>query len=194
MPAIDQQMRELLRTPGVRSVCLVDRGTGQTLTTAGEADRTADAVALLTAVTEGPLRHAGVVEDLVVTDRAHHLLFAPVHRTDLALRVRMDRRGSLALALRGLRTLAHTAQLPSAPPRRPELPRRGDPEDTAQRRPRAVARVDRGVLERVLTALRTLATPAPKAGAGGGRCLRARFSGVRVLCGVASGVVVRRGS
>ncbi|MBE3001205.1 hypothetical protein IDM40_21280 [Nocardiopsis sp. HNM0947] len=164
MPAIDQQMRELLRTPGVRSVCLVDRSTGQTLTTAGEADRTADAVALLAAATEGPLRHAGVVEDLVVTDHTHHLLFAPLHRSDLCLRVRMDRRGNLALALRGLRALARTAQVPPSPPRRPGLPHRGDHEDTPRPRPRVAAGVDRGVLERVLAALRNLAAPTPCTG------------------------------
>lgn len=159
MPAIDQQMRELLRTPGVRSVCLVDRGTGQTLTTAGEADRTADAVALLAAATEGPLRHAGVVEDLVVTDRAHHLLCAPLYRSDLCLRVRMDRRGNLAQALRGLRALVRTAQASPPPPRRPELPHRGEHEDVPRPRPRVASGVDRRVLERVLTALRTLAVP-----------------------------------
>ncbi|WP_017574348.1 hypothetical protein [Nocardiopsis kunsanensis] len=162
MLAIDQEMRELLRTPGVRSVCLVEQSTGHTLTTVGEADRTADAVELLTAVTEGPLRHVGTVEDLVVTDHDHHLLFAPLHRSDLCLRVRMDRRrGNLALALRRLRGLARTAQ--PSPPREPDLPRRDENDETLQHRPRVAGGVDRGVLERVLAALRTLAAPEPKA-------------------------------
>ena len=43
MLAIDQETRELLRTPGARSVCLVEQNTGRALTTVGEADRTADA-------------------------------------------------------------------------------------------------------------------------------------------------------
>lgn len=162
MLAIDQEMRELLRTPGVRSVCLVGQSTGHTLTTVGEADRTADAVELLAAVTEGPLRHVGTVEDLVVTDHDHHLLFAPLHSSDLCLRVRMDRRrGNLAMALHRLRGLARTAQIP--PPRQPDLPQRGDDGETPPRRPRVATRVDRGVLERVLSGLRTLAVPEPKA-------------------------------
>ncbi|WP_017610697.1 hypothetical protein [Nocardiopsis xinjiangensis] len=162
MLAIDQEMRELLRTPGVRSVCLVEQSTGHTLTTVGEADRTADAVELLAAVTEGPLRHVGTVEDLVVTDHDHHLLFAPLHRSDLCLRVRMDRRrGNLALALRRLRGLARTEQPPR--PRPPDLPRRDEHDETPRRRPRVAAGVDRGVLERVLAGLRTLAVPEPKA-------------------------------
>lgn len=162
MLAIDQETRELLRTPGARSVCLVEQNTGRALTTVGEADRTADAVELLAAVTEGPLRHVGTVEDLVVTDHDHHLLFAPLHRSDLCLRVRMDRRrGNLALALRRLRGLARTDRTPRS--RHPDLPRRDDHDETPQRRSRVAAGVDRGVLERVLAALRTLAAPEPKA-------------------------------
>lgn len=155
--AIDQQMREMLHTPGVRSVCLVDWRGGRTMTCVGVEDRAAETAAILAAITGGPLRHAGAVEDVVVTDADHHLLFAVLNDPSLCVQVRMERdEGNLGFALRRLRGLARTAQAP--PSQGP--PRRGG-------RPHTVARattVDRSVLHRVLAALRTLAAARPRTG------------------------------
>ncbi|CAL9527907.1 hypothetical protein SUDANB121_03993 [Nocardiopsis dassonvillei] len=160
MRAIDRQMRELLQTPGVRSVHLVDWRSGRTLVHVGDEDRTEDAVAILRTVHAGPLCAAQDLEDVVVSDAGHHVLAAVLAGSaDLCLRVRVSRAGgNLGSALRDLRRLARTARLP-APRRdddRPPLPGRGPVP-----RPRTAVPVDRGVLERVLAALRTLSTDRP---------------------------------
>lgn len=157
MLAIDQQMREMLQTPGVRSVCLVDWRGGRTMTCVGDEDRVAETTAILTAITGGPLRHAGVVEDVVITDSEHHLLFAVLNDPALCVQVRMGRdEGNLGFALRRLRGLARTAQAP--PSQGP--PRRGGTPCAVPR----VATVDHSVLQRVLTALRTLVSAQPRTG------------------------------
>lgn len=158
MLAIDQQMRELLQTPGVRSVCLVDWRGGRTMTCVGDEDRVTETAAILAAITGGPLRHSGAVEDVVVTDADHHLLFAVLNDPALCVQVRMERdEGNLGFALRRLRGLARTAQAP--PSQGP--PRRGGHPHAVPR----VATVDRSVLQRVLTALRTLVSARPRTGA-----------------------------
>ncbi|MEU1897089.1 hypothetical protein ABZ512_01855 [Nocardiopsis dassonvillei] len=155
----EQQLREMLQTPGVRSACLVDWRRGHVLAHAGADDPAADAAAILRAVREGPLCADQRVEDVVVTDTDHHVLFAVLEGSDLCVRVRMGRtEGSLGFTLRRLRDLVRTARVPpprddtDRPPRR-DLPRPAAP---------AVASVDRKVLERVLTALRTLSVDRPR--------------------------------
>lgn len=160
MRAIDRQMRELLQEPGVRSVHLVDWRSGRTLVHVGDEDRPDDAVAILRAVHAGPLCTGQDMEDVVVSDAGHHVLTAVLAGDgDLCLRARVSRDGDgLGLALRHLRRLARTARV-QAPRRdrgRPPLPDRGPVP-----RPRAAVPVDRGVLERVLSALRTLSTDRP---------------------------------
>ena len=68
MHAIDQQMREMLQTPGVRSVCLVDWRGDRALSHVGEDDGTSGAAAMLQAIAGGPLCAAQTVEDVVVTE------------------------------------------------------------------------------------------------------------------------------
>lgn len=157
MLAIDQQMRELLRTPGVRSVCLVDWRGGRTMTRVGAEDQVAETVAILAAITGGPLRHAGTVEDVVITGADHHLLFAVLNDPALCIQVRMGRdEGNLGFTLRRLRGLARTTQSPPTQ----DPPRRGGHPHAVPR----VATVDRSVLQRVLTALRTLVSAPPRTG------------------------------
>ncbi|WP_017585441.1 hypothetical protein [Nocardiopsis ganjiahuensis] len=154
MLAIDQQMREMLRTPGVCSVCLVDWRAGSALNGVGrdESDAVPGTAAILQAIQGGPLCTTQVVEDVVVTEGDHHLLFAVLRGSEFCVQVRMDRdRGNLGFALRRLRDLADSVELPSRDQGRP--PRRGR---GGQVRPRALVAVDRPVLERVLTALRSL--------------------------------------
>ncbi|WP_017571220.1 roadblock/LC7 domain-containing protein [Nocardiopsis halotolerans] len=150
----DQQLREMLQTPGVVSVCLVDWRDGRTLAHVGADDRPLDAAAILGAIHGGPLCASQRLEDVVVTDADHHLLFAPVEGSDLCVRVRMGRaEGSLGFTLRRLRVLVCTVRVPPPGDDADGPPRRGRPRPVA----RVAAPVDRGVLERVLTALRTLA-------------------------------------
>ena len=153
MYAIDQQMREMLQTPGVRSVCLVDWRGDRALTCVGESDAVAGAAAMLQAIDGGPLCAAQMVEDVVVTEGGHHLLYAVLRGSRYCVQVRVDRdQGNLGFALRRLRHLADNAELPEPDPRHP--PRRGK---GRQARPRALVTVDRPLLERVLTGLRSLA-------------------------------------
>lgn len=158
MRAIDRQMRDLLRTPGARSVHLVDWRSGRTLVHVGEEDRPEDVVEILRAVHAGPLCADQGMEDVVVSDGGHHVLAAVLAGADgLCLRLRVSRRtGNLGLALRDLRHLARTARAPVPRSGRPPLPGR-----EAVPRPRAAVPVDRGVLERVLGALRALSTDHP---------------------------------
>ncbi|WP_028646715.1 hypothetical protein [Nocardiopsis sp. CNT312] len=154
MLTIDQEMQEMLQTPGVCSVCLVDWRTGGTVARAGAEDRTTDSVALLRAIDNGPLYDAEAVEDLVVTDGGHYLLLAVLKGSDLCVQVRMERsRGHLGFALRQLRGLAGTARLP--PARR----------DRGRAAVRPAATVDRALLERVLGGLRSLSVDRPRTGA-----------------------------
>ncbi|MFD3684372.1 hypothetical protein ACFWTE_06090 [Nocardiopsis sp. NPDC058631] len=158
MRAFDQQMREMLQTPGVRSVGLVDWRDGRTLARVGAEDRSADTEAILRAVHSGPLWSVGDLEDVVVTETDHHLLLAVLDNPDLCLQVWMVREeGNLGYTLRRLRRIARTIRTPSPPPppRGADLPPR---HDGGRPRPavRAVASVDRRVLERVLAGLRTL--------------------------------------
>ena len=156
--AIDRQMRDLLQTPGVRSVHLVDWRSGRTLAHVGAADTADDAVAVLRAVLEGPLCADQGLEDVVVSDARNHVLAAVLAASaDLCLRVRVCRdEGNLGFALRELRRLARTAREPAPRRDRPRLPGRGPVP-----RPRRAEPVDRGVLERVLAALRTLPVDRP---------------------------------
>ncbi|GAA1082547.1 hypothetical protein [Nocardiopsis metallicus] len=154
MLAIDQQMREMLQTPGVCSVCLVDWRDNRVLNCVGsdESDRVTGTSAILQAIHGGPLCASQVVEDVVVTEGDHHLLFAVLRGSEFCVQVRLDRnRGSLGFALHRLRNLADTAEVPRREQDRP--PRRGR---GGQVRPRALVTVERPVLERVLTALRSL--------------------------------------
>lgn len=160
MHAIDQQMREMLQTPGVRSVCLVDWRGGRALTCVGETDGVAGATAMLQAIDDGPLCAAQMVEDVVVTEGDHHLLFAVLRGSRYCVQVRVERdQGNLGFALHRLRDLADSAELPEHDPRHP--PRRGK---GCPVRPRALVTVDRPVLERVLTGLRALALGRAHAG------------------------------
>lgn len=160
MRAIDRQMRDLLRTPGVRSVHLVDWRSGRTLVHVGDEDRPEDVVEILRAVHAGPLCAGQDMEDVVVSDARHHVLAAVLAESaDLCLRVRVrvsPDGGSLGSALRDLRRLARTARPPAPRRDRPPLP---DPGGLP--RPRQAVPVDRGVLERVLAALRTLSADGP---------------------------------
>ncbi|WP_198659003.1 hypothetical protein [Nocardiopsis sp. FIRDI 009] len=155
MLSIDQQIREMLQTPGVRSVCLVDWREGDTVSRVGEEDRAAESTSILQALHAGPLYAAQAVEDVVVTDGDHHLLLAVLKGSDLCVQVRMEReRGNLAFALRRLRGLADTARVPP--------PRRGTGRDRPVVRP--AVPVDRAVLERVLEGLRALPVDRPRTG------------------------------
>ncbi|WP_159943969.1 MULTISPECIES: hypothetical protein [unclassified Nocardiopsis] len=152
----DQQLREMLETPGVRSVCLVDWRGGRTLVRVGADDRATDTAAILHAIHAGPLCATQTLEDVVVTEADHHLLFAALKDSDLCLRVRMSRaEGNLAFALRRLRRLARTARVPPPAPGGGGQPPRRD-RDRPRTGARAASPVDRRVLERVLTALRAL--------------------------------------
>ncbi|RKS05687.1 hypothetical protein DFP74_1292 [Nocardiopsis sp. Huas11] len=163
MLSIDQQLREMLTTPGVRSVSLVDWRQGATVSLAGAEDRPAEAVAIVRAIGANAPFEAEAVEDVVVTDAEHHLLIAVLKGSDLCVQVRMERDGGhLGFALRRLRGLAGSARLP--PPRRD--PGRRDPGRPPRRErgrpaPRAASTVDRAVLERVLTGLRSLSVDRP---------------------------------
>lgn len=162
MLAIDQQMREMLQTPGVCSVCLVDWRNGRALNCVGtdETDGVTGTTAILQAIHGGPLCAAQVVEDVVVTEGEHHLLFAVLRGSEFCVQVRVDRdRGNLGFALRRLRDLADSVEVPRQEQGRP--PRRGKGH---QVRPRALVTVDRPVLERVLTALRSLSLGRLRAG------------------------------
>ncbi|WP_017603357.1 hypothetical protein [Nocardiopsis alkaliphila] len=160
MHAIDQQMREMLQTPGVRSVCLVDWRGGHALTCLGETDGVAGATAMLQAIDGGPLCAAQMVEDVVVTEGEHHLLLAVLRGSRYCVQVRVEReRGNLGFALRRLRDLVDNAEPPEHDPRPP--PRRGEGRPV---RPRALVTVDRPVLERVLTGLRALTLGRTRAG------------------------------
>ncbi|GHC77455.1 hypothetical protein GCM10007079_14670 [Nocardiopsis terrae] len=154
MLAIDQQMREMLHMPGVSSVCLIDWRSGRALTRvgAGGADGVTGTAAILQAIHSGPLCTAQSVEDVVVTEGDHHLLFAVLRGSEFCVQVRLERdRGNLGFALRRLRSLAEDVEVPHRDRGGP--PRRGR---GSQPRPRALVPVDRPVLERVLAALRTL--------------------------------------
>ncbi|GAA0982925.1 hypothetical protein [Nocardiopsis tropica] len=168
MRAFDQQMREMLQTPGVHSVGLVDWRGGRTLARVGADDRSDDAEAILRAVHGGPLWAVGDLEDMVVTGTDRCLLLAVLDDPDLCLQVWMARdEGNLGYALRRLRRLARTVAVPSPPRPRQDgdlPPRRGG--DPARPPARAAASVDRRVLERVLTALRTLSADRPRPDAG----------------------------
>ncbi|MEV2275716.1 hypothetical protein AB0I72_09020 [Nocardiopsis sp. NPDC049922] len=154
MPTIDQQMREMLQTPGVRSVCLVDWRAGGTVSRVGDEDGAEDSTSILQAIDRGPLYTADAVEDMVVTDVDHHLLLAVLKGSDLCVQVRMERdRGNLGFALRRLRGLASTARIP--------LTRRGGGRHPV---PRPSVAVDRAVLERVLDGLRALSVDRPRTG------------------------------
>ncbi|MFE3459112.1 hypothetical protein ACFXKD_16335 [Nocardiopsis aegyptia] len=158
MLSIDQQLREMLSTPGVRSVALVDWREGATISRVGAEDRPTEAVAIVRSFGANALYTAESVEDVVVTDTDHHVLIAVLKGSDLCVQVRMERdRGHLGFALRRLRGLAGSARLP--PPRRdpgrPPRRERGVPA------PRAASTVDRAVLERVLTGLRSLSVDRP---------------------------------
>lgn len=116
MRTIDQQMREMFQAPGVRSVRLVDWRRGRALAGVGADDRFSDTAEMLRAIHCGPLCAFGALEDVVVTEADHHLLFAVVKGSDLCVQVWMGREeGNLGIALRLLRGLASTARLP--PPR-----------------------------------------------------------------------------
>jgi hypothetical protein len=151
----DQQMREMLETPGVHSVCLVDWRGGRILVHAGADDRATDTAEIIRAIRGGPLCAAQALEDVVVTDADHHLLFAVLEGSDLCVRVRMDRtEGNLDFALRDLRRLVRTARAPT-PRSGSDHPHRRD-RDRPRPAARGAAPVDRRVLERVVTALRSL--------------------------------------
>ncbi|WP_150236829.1 hypothetical protein [Nocardiopsis quinghaiensis] len=161
----DQQLREMLDTSGVHSVCLVDWRGGRVLTHAGADDPATETAEMLRAIRGGPLCAAQTLEDVVVTDADHHLLFAVLEDSSLCVQVRMSRtEGSLGFTLRQLRRLARTARVPPLPPPPPPPPPpRNDSDHPPRRgrdRPRPTARtatpVDRRVLERVVTALRSL--------------------------------------
>lgn len=158
MVAIEDRMRKVLSIPGVSRVGLVRVSEGHEVVVAGDGAPAPapEAAALLRAAREGPAYAGGGIEQLVVTDREHHLLVAPLDDGDLCVQVRMDRsEGHLGLAMRRLRELA-SASVP-APPRRRRT--------TRDRSPGARVRVmdDRTVLERVLNGLRDLNADVPPA-------------------------------
>ncbi|WP_304451934.1 hypothetical protein [Nocardiopsis sp. YSL2] len=158
MLSIDQQMREMLTTPGVRSVSLVDWREGATVSLAGVEDRPTEAVAIVRAIGASAQYTAEAVEDVVVTDGDHHLLIAVLKGSDLCVQVRMERdRGHLGFALRRLRGLSGSAHLPASR-RHPRLPPR---RERGRSVPRAASTVDRAVLDRVLTGLRSLSVDRP---------------------------------
>ncbi|GAB3701927.1 hypothetical protein [Nocardiopsis oceani] len=189
MLAIEQRMREMLQTPGIRSVCLVDWCSGRALSCVGidETDEAPATAAMLQAISGGPLcaaqeaaeatppttsrTTAQALEDVVVTEAHDHLLFAVLRGSEFCVQVRLRRDlGSLGFALRKLRDLADDVEFPprrgdghpapgGEPPSRDSQdkapPRRNSGSRTHPRsRPRVT--VDRPVLERVLTALRSL--------------------------------------
>ena len=158
MHAIDQQMREMLQTPGVRSVCLVDWRGDRALTHVGEDDGVSGAAAMLQAITGGPLCAAQTVEDVVVTEVDHHVLFAVLRGSHYCVQVRVERdQGNLGIALRRLRDLADNVEPPEHDT---HPPRRGHGRPI---RPRALVTLDRPMLERVLTGLRSLSVERPGA-------------------------------
>ncbi|OLT26146.1 hypothetical protein BJF83_03870 [Nocardiopsis sp. CNR-923] len=147
-------MREMLQTPGVRSVCLVDWRAGGTVSHVGDEDGTEDSASILQAVDDCPLYTVETVEDMVVTGADHHLLLAVLKGSDLCVQVRMERdRGHLGFALRRLRGLVSTARVP--------LARRAGGYRPV---PHPAVAVDRAVLERVLDGLRTLSVDRPRTG------------------------------
>ncbi|SIO84803.1 hypothetical protein [Nocardiopsis sp. JB363] len=159
MHAIDQQMREMLRTPGVRSVCLVDWRGDRALAHVGEDDGISGAAAMLQAIDGGPLCATQVVEDVVVTEADHHVLFAVLRGSHYCVQVRVERdQGNLGIALRRLRDMADNVEPPEHDTHPPRRGRGRGP------RPRALVTVDRPVLERVLTGLRALSVERPRAG------------------------------
>ncbi|GAA1782047.1 hypothetical protein [Streptomonospora arabica] len=148
---LDQQMREVLRLDGVRSVCLVHWHEERAVAWHGADDRAlaAQTAAVVRAVADGPLEQGRTVEEVVLTERGDHLIYTVLARPGLCLQVRMGRdQGSLGLVLHRLRRVAEEA--------RPQLPdvrrRRGTPA------PAAPTTVERPVLLRVLNALRELST------------------------------------
>ena len=158
MHVIDQQMREMLQTPGVRSVCLVDWRGDRALTHVGEDDGISGAAAMLQAIAGGPLCVAQTVEDVVVTEVDHHVLFAVLRDSHYCVQVRVERdQGNLGIALRRLRDLADNIEPPEHDT---HPPRRGHGRPT---RPRALVTLDRPMLERVLTGLRALSVERPGA-------------------------------
>lgn len=153
MYAIDHQMRQMFRTPGVSGVCLLDWRSGRVLEHLGESEGATGTAAMLRAIDRGPLCVAQAVEDVMITEGDHHLLFAVMRGSRYCVQVRVEREeGDVALALRRLRHLADNTELPTQDHGRP--PRRGR---GGRPRVRAKSRVDRPVLERVLTGLRSLA-------------------------------------
>ncbi|MBR8745403.1 hypothetical protein, partial [Nocardiopsis sp. MG754419] len=113
MHAIDQQMREMLQTPGVRSVCLVDWRGGRALDCVGETDGVAGASAMLQAIDGGPLCSVQAVEDVVVTEADHHVLFAVMGGSRYCVQVRVQRDlGNLGSVLCRLRHLVDNAEPP----------------------------------------------------------------------------------
>ncbi|GAA4903584.1 hypothetical protein [Streptomonospora salina] len=158
MTDLDQQMGELLGLDGVLSVCLVHWHEGRALVCHGADDtgRAAQTAAVVRAVAEGPLQQGRTVEEIVVTDGGHHMIYTVLARAGLCLQVRMDReRGSLGRVLHRLRRLADEAQPPVPDVRR----RRGTPDPGT-----AATTVERSVLVRVLSALRELSVGSPRAG------------------------------
>ncbi|WP_238581020.1 hypothetical protein [Streptomonospora alba] len=155
---LDQQMREVLGLDGVLSVCLVHWREGRALACHGADDtaRAAQTSAVVRAVAEGPLQQGRTVEEVVITDGSHHLIYTVLAHAGLCLQVRMDReRGSLGRALHLLRRLAEEAQPPI-----PEIRRkRGTPAPAP-----AATDVERPVLIRVLNALRELSVGSARVG------------------------------
>ncbi|QBI52036.1 hypothetical protein EKD16_01095 [Streptomonospora litoralis] len=147
----------MLHLDGVLSVCLVNWHEVRALACYGADDtaRAPQAAALVRAVVEGPLEHGRTVEDMVVTEGGHHLLYAVLDPSGLCVQVRMDRAGSLGLARHRLRCLVEQARKPPSPDVRRE---RGTPA------PAAVTTVERPVLVRVLNALRELSTGSARVG------------------------------
>ncbi|GAA1111130.1 hypothetical protein [Nocardiopsis composta] len=155
--ASDQQISELLQMTGVVSVCLVELRDGGAVLCFGADDtaRAAEARAVLRTLADGPLCREQRIEDVVITEGGHHLLYAAVPGTERCLQVRMVRdRGSLGFVLHRLRAAARAAA-ESGPPPGPGARRRSGPA------PDPVGRVERPVLERVLAALRSLSTGRP---------------------------------
>lgn len=157
----DQQLREMLQTPGVCSACVVDWRSGRVLARLGDDDGAGDAVAILRALHTGPPRANQGVEEVLLTDAEHHLFFAVLADPRLCVRVRISRaEDGLGPVLRRLRGLVRTVSVP--PPRndadRPPRRGQGAPRPAA----RAATPVDRAVLERVLAALRSLSVGGPR--------------------------------
>lgn len=165
MLAIDDQMRELLRVPGVRSVCLVDWRSSRALSVVGvPAERVEDTAAMVRALRSQQPYTRQDLEDVVVTGADHHLVFALLRDCDLGVQVRMDRDGdNLAFVLYRLRGLVRDTGSP------PPSARCGRPSRTRTRTPGprpAAPAVDRELLERVLGALRSLCGTDPASATG----------------------------